>query len=99
MADGDLGTERRSRLRVRGGATSAAILAATSFVLPTRAEEVGAADIGAARALAVEGIKLADAGKCREAIDKLARAERLHHAPTILVRLGECRAATGRIVE
>jgi hypothetical protein len=57
------------------------------------------ADVGAARKLGQEGVKLADAGKCGEAVDRLARAEILHHAPTILGRLGECQINLGRIVE
>jgi len=58
-----------------------------------------AADIAAARSLGIEGVKLADAGNCAEAVDKLARAEALHHAPTILGRLGECQVELGKLVE
>src|SRR4051812_8989456 len=53
----------------------------------------------AARALAVEGVKLAQADRCGEAIDKLERAEKLHHAPIVLTRLGECYIKLGRLVE
>lgn len=53
----------------------------------------------AARTLGTEGIKLANAGDCATAIDKLARAEALYHAPTILGRLGECQVALGKLVE
>ncbi len=58
-----------------------------------------AADVAAARTLGTEGVKLADQGKCDEAIDKLTRAEKLHHAPMLLARLGECQVAIGKIVE
>jgi hypothetical protein len=58
-----------------------------------------AAETAAARALAVEGVKLADAGRCDEAIEKLAKAEKLHHAPVVLGRLGECQILQGRLVE
>ena len=34
-----------------------------------------------------------------EAIEKLKRAEALHHAPTILGRLGECQVNVGEVVE
>ncbi|WP_394850603.1 PEGA domain-containing protein [Pendulispora brunnea] len=54
--------------------------------------------IAAARSLGVEGVKLADAGNCSEAIPKLERAEVLHHAPTTLGRLGECQIALGKLV-
>jgi hypothetical protein len=68
--------------------------------LPARAEdESSAADTAAARTLAVEGLKLADAGQCGEAIEKLSRAERIHHAPIVLGRLGECQIAEGKLVD
>lgn len=53
----------------------------------------------AARNLGIEGIKLADAGNCEGAVEKLQRAEALYHAPTILGRLGECQVNLGRVVE
>jgi hypothetical protein len=64
-----------------------------------QATEANAADIAAARTLAVEGVKLAQAGKCDDAVDKLERAEKLHHAPIVLATLGECRVTQGRLVE
>jgi hypothetical protein len=65
---------------------------------PARAED-DAAETAAARSLAVDGLKLADAGKCADAIDKLSRAEKLHHAPIVLGRLGECQITQGKIVD
>src|SRR5262249_10307746 len=56
-------------------------------------------ETAAARALAVDGLKLADAGKCADAIEKLARAEKLHHAPIVLGRLGECQITQGKMVD
>jgi len=56
-------------------------------------------NIAAARSLGIQGVQLADAGKCPEAIEKLERAEALHHAPTILGRLGECQVNVGSVVE
>ena len=53
----------------------------------------------AARTLGVEGIKLANAGDCEAAVDRLTRAEALYHAPTILGRLGECQVLLGKLVE
>ena len=71
----------------------------TALVSPALAQSgPRAEDVAAARALAVEGIKLADAGDCRNAVEKLERAEALRHAPTILGRLGECQVALGKIV-
>jgi hypothetical protein len=58
-----------------------------------------ATTIAAARALAIEGVKLVQAGRCSDAIDKLARAEKLHHAPIVLQNLGACEIEQGRLVE
>lgn len=63
------------------------------------ADEPSAADIASARKIGFEGIKLADKGDCAAAIDKLARAEKLFHAPTTLGRLGECQVQVGKVVE
>lgn len=62
----------------------------------SRADE--AADTATARALGTEGFVLADAGRCDEAIERLGRAERLHHAPTTATRLAECEIDTGKLV-
>ncbi|MBS2019189.1 MAG: hypothetical protein JST00_40350 [Deltaproteobacteria bacterium] len=61
-------------------------------------EEPSAADVSAARALGQEGVKLADAGNCEEAIDRLTRAEKIFHAPSTQARLGECQIKVGKIV-
>ena len=63
------------------------------------AEEDSAAETAAARTLAVDGLKLAQAGKCDEAIPKLERAEKLHHSAIVLSRLGECEVNQGKLVE
>src|SRR5882724_10052435 len=64
-----------------------------------QAEEDSAAETAAARTLAVDGLKLAQAGKCDEAIPKLERAEKLHHSAIVLSRLGECEVSEGKLVE
>ena len=64
-----------------------------------RADEPSAADIASARKIGFEGMKLAEKGDCASAIDKLARAEKLFHAPTTLGRLGECQVQVGKVVE
>ncbi len=75
---------------------SAALVLSTAGL--SHAEDA-AENVAAARTLGIQGVQLADAGKCPEAIEKLQRAESLHHAPTILGRLGECQVAVGEIVE
>ncbi len=57
------------------------------------------ANRAAARELGIQGVLLAEKGKCGEAIEKLERAEKLYHAPTTLERLGECKVDVGRIVD
>ena len=74
-------------------------LLVTAFASTAHAEEPAAADVASARSLGQEGVKLADAGNCQDAIDKLARSERLFHAPTTLARLGECQIQVGKIVD
>ena len=71
------------------------------LIAPTlvKAEEASAENKAAARDLATEGIQLAQAGKCDEAIPKLTRAEKLFHAPTILTWIGQCQIELGRYVE
>jgi hypothetical protein len=73
---------------------------ALAFASPSFADSGDeAGDVAAARNLAVEGMKLAQSGKCEDAIDKLERAEKLHHAPIVLGKLGECYVQQGRLVE
>lgn len=57
-----------------------------------------ASDIAAARSIGAEGVKLAEKGRCSEAIDKLDRSEKLYHAPTTLGRLAECQIELGKLV-
>jgi hypothetical protein len=63
------------------------------------AEDASAAETAAARALAVDGLKLAQAGNCEAAVPKLERAEKLYHAPVVASRLGECYVSLGKLVE
>jgi len=81
-------------------AVLAATLAQSAAVRPALAqEEPSSAETAAARGLAVDGLKLADSGKCSEAIDKLARAEKLHHPAIVQGRLGECQITLGKLVD
>lgn len=78
--------------------TAASVLALSAGGASAQ-DDSSAAETAAARSLALEGIKLADAGRCEDAIEKLERAERLHHAPVVLGRLGECQISEGKLVE
>ena len=85
---------------LRCTALVAALITCATAADSARAEEAGDANVtAAARALAVEGVKLAQAKRCDEAIEKLQRAEQLHHSPIVLARLGECLIDQGRLVE
>jgi hypothetical protein len=64
-----------------------------------RAEDASAAETGAARSLAVDGLKLAQANNCADAVPKLERAEKLYHSAVVASRLGECDINIGRLVE
>jgi hypothetical protein len=51
-----------------------------------------------ARALGTEGVQMAASGDCRNAIDKLSRAEALVHAPTTALPLAQCEIQLGKII-
>jgi hypothetical protein len=55
-------------------------------------------DIATARTIGIEGVKLAKAGNCTAAVEKLKRAEELYHAPSILFELGKCQISLGKLV-
>lgn len=71
----------------------------TMYAADARAEDASAAETAAARALAVDGLKLAQANNCAEAVPKLERAEKLYHSTVVSIRLGECYVGLGRLVE
>jgi len=61
--------------------------------------QVGDAERAAARDLFRQGDELQRAGKMAEALDKFNRAQQVFPAPTNQVRIAECDAALGRLVE
>ena len=52
-----------------------------------------------ARAAYLEGVKLQDSGNCPEALPRFEAAQKLFDAPTHLLHIGQCQAATGKLVE
>jgi hypothetical protein len=52
-----------------------------------------------ARAAYLEGVKLQEAGSCPEALSRFEAAQKFYSAPTHLLHLGQCQAATGKLVE
>jgi hypothetical protein len=55
-------------------------------------------DKAAARPFAIEGLRLAQAGSCKEAAEQLEKAEALVHAPTTAVPLAQCEIQLGKII-
>jgi hypothetical protein len=76
-----------------------AIAAIVVLASSTALAEPPPADVLLARQLAAEGSELAQKGDCVGALEKLGRAEAIHHAPTLLVRIGECQKNLGRYVD
>jgi hypothetical protein len=91
---------RRVCARQRFIALCLASTLTTSFIAPAAwaEDQPQAENIAAARSLGMQGIKMADSGDCKGAIEKLSRAESLYHAPSILGRLGECQVQVGQVV-
>jgi hypothetical protein len=52
-----------------------------------------------ARAAYLEGIKLQENGNCPEALPRLETAQKFFPAPTHLLHIAQCQAATGKLVE
>lgn len=93
-------SSRGTSLRARALALGLSCSVTSALVAPVAfaQEQPQAENVAAARSLGMQGIKLADSGDCKGAIEKLARAESLYHAPSILGRLGECQVQVGQIV-
>lgn len=83
-----------SRWRLGWGLATTVLLS----VVPRAASAQDGTEIATARQLGQEGALAAQAGHCDEAIEKLTKASKLLPAPTILVPLGECQIAVGRVV-
>jgi tetratricopeptide (TPR) repeat protein len=74
------------------------LAAATSGTPRAHAQDqTDPAVIATARELAISGVKLAQDGQCAEALPKLERAEKLHHSPIVLTRLGDCYIKLGQL--
>jgi hypothetical protein len=74
------------------------LCAAAATALPAFAQ-VTDSERAAARQLFKEGDDLQREGKFPEALDKFQRAQQVYAAPTNLLRMAECQAALGRLVE
>jgi hypothetical protein len=66
---------------------------------PSIFAQVNDAERAAARELFKEGDELQRAGKFSDALDKFQRAQRVYSAPTNELRIAQCQAAVGQLVE
>ena len=78
--------------------TILAVVSAIAWGYPARAQ-VSDAERVAARELFHSGDELQRAGRFAEALDKFQRAQQVFRAPTNVLRIAECDAALGRLVE
>jgi hypothetical protein len=74
-------------------------LCATAAAAAPASAQVTDAERAGARQLFKEGDDLQRDGKFPEALDKFQRAQQVFAAPTNLLRIAECQAALGRLVE
>jgi hypothetical protein len=76
------------------------VTAATTATWPTPARaQVSDAERAAARDLFKQGDELQRAGKFADALDRFQRAQQVIQAPTNVLRIAECQAALGKLVE
>ncbi|WP_394837888.1 hypothetical protein LVJ94_13335 [Pendulispora rubella] len=66
---------------------------------PLQAQPVSDMDRAAARDLFREGVELQRASRFAEALDRFTRANSVVNAPTNMLRIAECHAALGHLVE
>ncbi len=78
-----------------------ASLSLPTLLTTTRAfaQDVSDADKNAARQLFVDGDALQKQNRTAEALDKFERSARVYRAPTTLLRVAQCHAALGHLVE
>jgi hypothetical protein len=70
-----------------------------SLATPAYAQTVSDSERAAAREMFLQGDALQREGKFEQALDKFQRAQKVFSAPTNLLRMAQCQAALGRLVE
>lgn len=88
-----------SLLLGKGLCAAATLSGALTLSSLAAAQEASAENKAAARDLGLAGIRLAQQGKCQEALAPLSRAQKLFPAPTIVTWVGRCQIEVGRFVE
>src|SRR4051794_25209468 len=79
--------------------TFALLACLTTFTSLTQAQMSDGERKAAARAAYTEGVELQEKGKPTEALARFEAAEKLFDAPTHVLRIAECQALTGKLVE
>ena len=74
-------------------------VATATFSTQAHAQPVSDMDRAAARDLFREGVELQRASRFAEALDRFTRANSVVNAPTNMLRIAECHAALGHLVE
>jgi hypothetical protein len=91
-------TKTKKARAVRSAIAPFAFAFAFHALATTDARADEATEIAAARTIGQDGVMLAEQGRCAQAVEKLAQAEKLHHAPTTALRLAECEIELGHVV-
>jgi tetratricopeptide (TPR) repeat protein len=99
-----LGVQEQKKIEARLGSAGIPIGAGTTTTTTTTTTQppIEMSDSerrAAARAAFIEGVELQDKGECPAAMQRFETAQRLFDAPTHLLHLAECQAATGKLVE
>lgn len=93
---------RASPLLIGAASFCLTCFVASTFVSPSafaQSRTISDADRKAARDLYFQGVELQNAGKFADALDKFQRAQGVVNAPTNLLHIAECQAATNKLVE
>ena len=94
------GTSGASAVASAGPTTSAIPIGTSTTPPPAPTVDMSESERKAtARAAFLEGVKLQESGNCAEALPRLEAAQKLFDAPTHLLHIGQCQAASGKLVE
>src|SRR5665213_3990940 len=75
------------------------LVSAIITISPRASAQASDADRAAARELFNKGVELQNQQKFADALDHFERSQKVVNAPTILLHVGQCQAALGRLVE
>src|SRR5580700_10780387 len=86
-------------MRARSLSLCVALLAAVpGYALAQGKPAPSAAELADARGKAEEGLRRYDAGRWQEAYDLFLEADRIHHAPTLVLYMANCQRGLGNLL-